>query len=188
MWSFFLIFQLSFIIFGRLTTKITTESELRSFEVTAKSFKIFEDLMGKFTSMASNDSLMSLVLSAFINYQLIENRYDKNSSFSHTWLCLAKNVSTLNSGWNSIDLNFTGMFKAAFTYPSLEFIFQEKFIPTSQVSTKLSLSGSFIRLDFFLVRTLFIVRYIHDSNYLKITTNSKMCLSFTNKHSLIFIE
>jgi hypothetical protein len=114
--------------------------------------------------------LMRLILTAFPNIHLIQDRYNKNCSFSHSWLCLTKNVLSLKGMGNSVDLNLTRMFKSTLPNSSLEFIFQEKLVPPSQVRTKLSLTRTLVRLYLLFIRAVIVVVVgnIHDSNNLNI--------------------
>jgi len=71
---------------------------------------------------------------------------------------------------NRINLNFTRMLKSTLSNSSLELIFQEKFVPTSQISAKLSFARTLVRLHFLFIRAVLvvIVGYIHGPNNLNI--------------------
>jgi hypothetical protein len=70
-----------------------------------------------------------------IGCDLIENRDDKDCSFSHSRLSLAKDVLSLECEWDGFDLYFTGMFEAALSDGSFELIFEEEFVPSCEVGT-----------------------------------------------------
>ena len=167
---FFLVLELFFIVFNGLSSKVTAKSNFWVFKVAPKSFKILKDLMSQFSGVAGNYGLMRLILTTFPNIHLIQDWNNKNCSFAHSWFCLAKNILALKGMGNSIDLNFTRMFKSALSNSSLEFIFQEKFVPTSQISPKLSFTRTLVRLQLLFVRAMIVVVVgnIHDSNNLNI--------------------
>lgn len=66
--------------------------------------------MGQLSSMASNNALMWLIIISFRS-DLIENGNDENCSLTHTGFSLTKNILSLKSLRDGIDLNLAGMFK-----------------------------------------------------------------------------
>jgi hypothetical protein len=66
---------------------------------------------------------------------LVEDGYHEDCGFTHSGLCLAENVMSLESKWNSFDLYLTGMFKAALPDGSLEFILKEELVPSCKVGS-----------------------------------------------------
>lgn len=122
--------------------------------------------------MASNNGLMRLKLVILSNIDLIKDRDNEDSSFTHARLCLAKNILTLKCMRDSINLNLTWVLETTLSNPSLEIIFQEKLIPTRKVSTKLAFTCSLVRNKFFLIliwAMIIIIWNVHDSYNLNIT-------------------
>jgi hypothetical protein len=82
--AFLFVGQFALIVFNWLSSVIATITNFRVFEVPAESFEVFEDLMREFPRVTCDDGLMGLILPILSYLQLVENCYDKNSSFSHS--------------------------------------------------------------------------------------------------------
>lgn len=88
--------------------------------------------MSQLSSMACDDSLVWLIIVS-IGVDLIENRDDKDCSFTHSGFGLAEYVLTLEGERDGFDLYFTGMFEAALSDGSFELILEEEFVPACEI-------------------------------------------------------
>ena len=162
------VFQLLLILVQWDTSKVTPEPQFWFVEVATKSSEVFVYLVSQFTSMASHNAAMFFILTILTGVKLVQNRNDEHCCFSHTRFSLAENIMTLQDVWDRVDLNFARMFEATFSNSSFEFIFEEKFIPTSKVRTELSFGLPFVVGNLFFIR--FVVWNIHNLLYLNITS------------------
>ncbi len=85
--------------------------------------------MSQLPGVTGNDALMWLIVFA-LWCDLIEDGYDKYCSLAHTRFGLAENILSLKSLRDCIDLNLTGMLKAALSDCSFKFVLKEEFVPT----------------------------------------------------------
>ena len=112
--------------------------------------------MGKLPGMAGYNALVRLVVIA-LRCDLVQDWYNEDGSFTHTGLGLTENILSLKGLGNGIDLNLTGMLKAAFSDGAFQFVFEEKFVPSSKVGTCI-----FLLIDSWLliVRTVVVWQYV----------------------------
>ncbi len=85
--------------------------------------------MSQLPGVTGNNALMWLIVVA-LWCDLIEDGDDEYCSLAHTGFGLTENVLSLKSLRDCVDLNFTGMFEAALSDGSFEFVLKEEFVPT----------------------------------------------------------
>lgn len=112
--------------------------------------------MRQLSSVAGDDALVGLIVVALCG-DLVQDRYDENSSLPHTGFCLAEDILSLKGLRDGVDLNLTGVFKAAFSNCSFQLIFQEQLIPARKVGTCILL---FVNSWLLFVRAFIVREYV----------------------------
>ena len=166
------IFEVSFVLFKRYSTKVASIPQLWFLEVTTyigdndtQSFEIFIDLMSQLPSVAGNDGLVWFITLTFgKGNDLIEDGNDKDCCFSHAGLGLAEYVLPLECEWDGFHLHFAGMLESTLSDGSFKFVFKEELIPTCEIGSLILFVDVLFR--FFLIRALIFGHDISHSSLL----------------------
>lgn len=99
-------------------------------EVLGESLKLLLDLVGELSGVAKDEGRDRLG----VLRELMQDSENENCGFSHTRLCLAKNINTNHGLGNALLLNFRRVLETALGDGSLELRFQEKVLEAGSIN------------------------------------------------------